>query len=85
MLLLSVLCATPRSATFKGFHGDDPPHKEKKTWLLVEWPEEEKEPTKYFFCDLPVSLSKSVERSYVCTYLIGIGGIGVTPPLLSSF
>jgi len=22
---------------------------------LVEWPEEEKEPTKYFFCDLPAS------------------------------
>ena len=28
-----------------------PPHKE--VWLLVEWPEDEKEPTKYFLCDLP--------------------------------
>ena len=24
-----------------------------KLWLLVEWPESEKEPIKYFFCDLP--------------------------------
>jgi SRSO17 transposase len=36
-----------------GFVHGDPPHKE--IWLLVEWPEEEKEPTKYFFCDLPAS------------------------------
>ena len=36
-----------------GFVHGDPPHKE--IWLLVEWPEAEKEPTKYFFCDLPVS------------------------------
>jgi hypothetical protein len=26
---------------------------QKKVWLLVEWPESEKEPIKYFFCDLP--------------------------------
>jgi len=36
-----------------GFVHGDPPHKE--IWLLVEWPGEEKEPTKYFFCDLPAS------------------------------
>ena len=36
-----------------GFVHGDPPHKE--IWLLVEWPEQEKEPTKYFFCDLPAS------------------------------
>ena len=30
-----------------------PLHRE--IWLLVEWPEPEKEPTKYFFCDLPAS------------------------------
>jgi len=36
-----------------GFVDGDPPHKE--IWLLVEWPEAEKEPTKYFFCDLPAS------------------------------
>jgi SRSO17 transposase len=36
-----------------GYANGKPPHKE--VWLLVEWPEEEKEPTKYFFCDLPSS------------------------------
>lgn len=36
-----------------GFVDGDPPHKE--LWLLVEWPEEEKEPTKYFFADLLAS------------------------------
>jgi SRSO17 transposase len=36
-----------------GFVDGDPPHKE--IWLLVEWPEAEKEPIKYFFCDLPAS------------------------------
>ena len=34
-----------------GFVDGDPPHKE--LWLLVEWPEQEEEPTKYFFGDLP--------------------------------
>jgi len=34
-----------------GFVRGEPPHKE--VWLLVEWPELEKEPTKYFLCDLP--------------------------------
>jgi SRSO17 transposase len=34
-----------------GFVRGEPPHKE--VWLLVEWPESEKEPIKYFFCDLP--------------------------------
>ena len=28
-----------------------PPHEE--VWLLVKWPELEKEPTQYFLCDLP--------------------------------
>jgi len=36
-----------------GFVRGQAPHKE--VWLLVEWPESEKEPTKYFLCDLPVS------------------------------
>lgn len=36
-----------------GFVDGEPPHKE--VWLLVEWPEEEKEPTKYFLGDLPAS------------------------------
>ena len=36
-----------------GYADGKPPHKE--VWLLVEWPEEEKEPTKYFLCDLPPS------------------------------
>lgn len=36
-----------------GFADGEPPHKE--VWLLVEWPEEEKEPTKYFLCDLPTT------------------------------
>ncbi len=36
-----------------GFVRGHAPHKE--VWLLVEWPESEKEPTKYFLCDLPVS------------------------------
>ena len=34
-----------------GFHEGEPPHKE--VWLLVEWPPGEKQPTKYFLCDLP--------------------------------
>jgi SRSO17 transposase len=34
-----------------GFDDGDPPHRE--VWLLVEWPPGEKEPTKYFLCDLP--------------------------------
>jgi len=37
-----------------GFHEGQPPHKE--VWLL-EWPESEKEPIKYFFCDLPADYS----------------------------
>jgi SRSO17 transposase len=36
-----------------GYAEGKPPHKE--VWLLVEWPEEEKEPTKYFLSDLPPS------------------------------
>ena len=36
-----------------GFVRGQPPHKE--VWLLIEWPESEKEPTKYFLCDLPTS------------------------------
>jgi SRSO17 transposase len=36
-----------------GFVRGQPPHKE--VWLLIEWPESEKEPTKYFLCDLPAS------------------------------
>ncbi len=34
-----------------GFNEGQPPHKE--VWLLIEWPRGEKEPTKYFLCDLP--------------------------------
>jgi SRSO17 transposase len=34
-----------------GFNEGQPPHKE--VGLLVEWPRGEKEPTKYFLCDLP--------------------------------
>jgi SRSO17 transposase len=29
----------------------------KEVWLLIEWPEAESQPTKYFLCDLPRSLS----------------------------
>jgi SRSO17 transposase len=36
-----------------GFVDGNPPHKQ--LWLLVEWPEHEEEPTKYFFADLPPS------------------------------
>ena len=36
-----------------GFVEGKPPNKE--VWLLIEWPTEEKEPTKYFLCDLPAS------------------------------
>ena len=32
-----------------GFVEGEPPHKE--VWLLAEWPETEKEPTKYLLCD----------------------------------
>jgi SRSO17 transposase len=34
-----------------GFDDGDPPHPE--VWLLIEWPPGEKDPTKYFLCDLP--------------------------------
>jgi SRSO17 transposase len=34
-----------------GYVHGEAPHKE--VWLLVEWPDDEKEPTKYFLCDLP--------------------------------
>jgi SRSO17 transposase len=34
-----------------GFHQGQAPHQE--VWLLVEWPSGEKEPTRYFLCDLP--------------------------------
>ena len=33
------------------FNEGQPPHPE--VWLLVEWPRGEKEPVKYFLCDLP--------------------------------
>jgi SRSO17 transposase len=33
-----------------GFVDGQPPRKE--VWLLVEWPETENEPTRYFLCDL---------------------------------
>lgn len=36
-----------------GFVRGQRPHKE--VWLLIEWPESEKEPTKYFLCDLPTT------------------------------
>jgi SRSO17 transposase len=36
-----------------GFVRGQPPHRE--VWLLIEWPESEKEPTKYFLCDLPAT------------------------------
>jgi SRSO17 transposase len=36
-----------------GYVDGKPPHKQ--VWLLVEWPEQEKEPTKYLLCDLPPS------------------------------
>lgn len=38
-----------------GFVDGKPPHKE--VWLLVQWPEGEKEPTKYFLGDRPASYS----------------------------
>ncbi len=34
-----------------GYVRGEAPHKE--IWLLVEWPGEEPEPTRYYFCDLP--------------------------------
>ena len=36
-----------------GFVEGKPPNKE--VWLLIEWPADEKAPTKYFLCDLPAS------------------------------
>lgn len=38
-----------------GFHEGQPPHPE--VWLLVEGPPGDKEPTKYFLCDLPAHYS----------------------------
>lgn len=36
-----------------GFHQGRAPGKE--VWLLVEWPEQSSEPSKYFLCDLPAT------------------------------
>ena len=38
-----------------GFVAGKAPHEE--VWLLVQWPEGEKEPTRYFLCDLPATYS----------------------------
>jgi SRSO17 transposase len=38
-----------------GFVDGQPPHKE--VWLLVQWPDAEAEPTKYFLADLPATHS----------------------------
>jgi SRSO17 transposase len=38
-----------------GFHEGRAPGKE--LWLLVEWPEQSCEPSKYFLCDLPATSS----------------------------
>jgi len=62
-----------RTRPSHGYIDGQPPHKE--VWLLVEWPEGEEGPTKYYFCDLPssytlrrlVRLAKSrwkIERDY---------------------
>ena len=44
----SCLAASERPSTL---WLSEPPHPE--VWLLLEWPPGEKEPTKYFLCDLP--------------------------------
>jgi len=62
-----------RALPSHGYVDGEAPHKE--VWLLVEWPDDEKEPTKYFLCDLPktytlrrlVRLAKSrwkIEQDY---------------------
>ena len=38
-----------------GFHEGRAPGKE--VWLLVEWPDQSPEPSKYFLCDLPATSS----------------------------
>jgi len=40
-----------RVQPWHGFNEGQPPHPE--VWLLVEWPQGEKDPTGYFLCDLP--------------------------------
>jgi SRSO17 transposase len=42
-----------RVQTSHGFH--EGRNVGKEIWLLVEWPDEAAEPTKYFFSDLPVT------------------------------
>ena len=44
---------TLRVEPSQGFVHGSAPHKE--VWLLIEWPESETEPTKYFLGDLPAS------------------------------
>lgn len=38
----------------------------KEVWLLIEWPETESKPTKYFLCDLPrdISLKRLVDTAH---------------------
>lgn len=52
-----------------GYHEGQAPHKE--VWLLIEWPESEAEPTKYFFCHLPASYTlRRLVRLAKCRWAI---------------
>jgi len=52
-----------------GYCEGAPPHKE--VWLLIEWPVEEPEPTKYFLCDLPPSYTlRRLVRVTKCRWAI---------------
>ncbi len=52
-----------------GFVDGKPPHKQ--VWLLVQWPDDEEEPTKYFLADLPASYPlRRLVRAAKCRWKI---------------
>jgi SRSO17 transposase len=52
-----------------GYHEGQAPRKE--VWLLIEWPPDEAEPTKYFLCDLPASYTlRRLVRLAKCRWAI---------------
>ena len=58
-----------RAQPSHGFVDGAPPHK--AFWLLVEWPESENGPTKYWLCDLPAGPTlRRLVRGAKCRWAI---------------
>jgi SRSO17 transposase len=60
---------TTRAQPSHRYQDGRPPGKE--VWLLIEWPESERAPTKYWLCDLPVGTSlRRIVRLVKCRWKI---------------